>query len=154
MFKKILWVTDFSSAAQDAGQRSLACVQCGEGGAIDVLTVVNPEDPPLILENVPDPFVTLEQEELVEKRLNEQYEQRVRDHLTLKTQFLKEANVTFTLHIRVGVPWKEIVATAKELGTTMIIIGAYGKRSLEDILLGSTVENVTKHAPCPVLVIR
>lgn len=154
MFKKIMWVTDFSSAAQDAGRRSLACVQCGEGGTIDVLTVVNPEDLPAILENVPDPFITLEQEESVEKHLREQYEQRVRDHLTLETQFLKEANATFSLHIRIGTPWKEIVAAAQEFGTTMIVIGSHGKRSLADILLGSTVENVIKHAPCPVLVVR
>lgn len=155
MFKKILWVTDFSSAAQDAGQRSLAYVQCGEGGkTVDVLTVVNPKDIPLILEDVPDPFITMEEENSVEKRLEEQYEQRVRDELEIKTQFLKDANVSFTLHVRVGVPWKEIVAAAQELGTTMIIIGAHGKRSLEDILLGSTAENVSKHAPCPVLLVR
>lgn len=154
MFKKILRVTDFSSAAQHAGQQSLACVKCGGGGTIDVLTVIDPEDLPFILENVPDPFITLDQEKSVEKRLEEQYEQRVLDQLTLETQFLKDANVPFTLHIRVGSPWKEIVAAAQELGTTMIVIGSHGRRSLGDILLGSTVENVTKHAPCPVLVVR
>ncbi|WP_299025254.1 universal stress protein [uncultured Thermanaerothrix sp.] len=153
MFKKILWVTDFSAAAQKAGQQSLACVKCSEGGSIDVLTVIDPEDLPF-LEIVPNPFITMAQEESVGERLEEEYKQQVLDQLTLKTRFLRDANVPITLHIRVGIPWKEIVIAAQELGTTMIVIGSHGKRSLEDILLGSTVENVIKHAPCPVLVVR
>jgi nucleotide-binding universal stress UspA family protein len=31
---------------------------------------------------------------------------------------------------------------------------AGGKRSLEALLLGSTVERVTRHADCPVMVVR
>lgn len=154
MFKKILWVTDFSSHARDAGQKALSCVQCGEGGTVDVLTVVDPEDLPVILENVPDPFITLGQEQAMEKQLEDQYEQRVREHLTKEAQFLRNAGVPVTLHLRVGRPWKEIIAAAEELDATLIMMGSHGKRSLEELLLGSTVENVTKHAPCPVLVVR
>lgn len=154
MFKKVLWVTDFSAHARNAGQQALACVQCGEKGSLDVLTVVDAEDLPLILEDVPAPFVTAEQEQALEKQLEDQYEQRVRQHLTKETQFLEEAGVSFTTHLRVGTPWKEIVAAAQELGTTLIVMGSHGKRSLEELLLGSTVENVTRHAPCPVLVVR
>lgn len=154
MFKKILWVTDFSSHARNAGQKALACAQCGEGGTVNVLTVIDPEDLPVILENVPDPFITLEQEQAMEKQLEDQYEQRVRQHLSKEAQFLRDAGVPVTLHLRVGTPWKEIIAAAKELDATLIMMGSHGKRSLEELLLGSTVENVTKHAPCPVLVVR
>jgi len=56
--------------------------------------------------------------------------------------------------LRVGTPWKEIVRAADELEITLIVLGSHGKRSLEELLLGSTVERVTRHASCPVLVVR
>jgi len=40
------------------------------------------------------------------------------------------------------------------LGATLIVMGSHGKRSVEELLLGSTVENVTRQANCPVLVVR
>jgi nucleotide-binding universal stress UspA family protein len=56
--------------------------------------------------------------------------------------------------VRVGTPWKEIVRVAEELDVTLIVLGARGKRSLENIILGSTAENVARHAPCPVMIVR
>lgn len=146
MFKKVLWVTDFSEPARHAGQRALQCAQCGDG-ILYALTVVGPEDLPLVLDDAPDPFVS-------QNQLTEQYEQRVLDRLRQETELLGEIDVPVEYYLRVGVPWREIVHAAGELGATLIVIGARGKRSLAEVLLGSTVENVTRHAPCPVLVTR
>jgi|YelNatPaOPRAMG01_1025707.scaffolds.fasta_scaffold17063_6 nucleotide-binding universal stress UspA family protein len=153
MFKKILWATDFSEHARHAGQRALQCAQCSEG-TVYTLTVVDPEDLPLILADVPDPFISPAQEEQLEQRLEQQYEQRVLDHLEREVQPLRQAGVTVETYLRVGTPWREIVRAADELGATLIVMGSHGKRSLEELLLGSTVENVTRHANCPVLVVR
>jgi Universal stress protein UspA and related nucleotide-binding proteins len=146
MFKKILWVTDFSEPARHAGQRALQCAQCSDG-VLYALTVVDPGDLPLVLDDAPDPFVD-------QDRLQAQYEQRVLDHLKREVESLGEVNVPVEFHLRVGVPWREIVRAAEELGATLIVIGSRGRRGLADVLLGSTVENVTRHAPCPVLVAR
>lgn len=146
MFKKILWVTDFTAPARHAGQRALQCAQCSDG-VLYALTVVDPGDLPLVLNDAPDPFVSQDQ-------LTEQYKQRVLDHLRQETESLGEINVPVEFYLRVGVPWQEIVRAAEELGATLIVIGSHGKRSLAEILLGSTVENVTRHASCPVLVAR
>jgi len=146
MFKKILWVTDFTEPARHAGQRALQCAQCSDG-TLYALTVVDPADLPLVLDDAPDPFVSQDQ-------LTQQYKQRVLDHLRQEVESLGEINVPVEFYLRVGVPWREIVQAADELGATLIVIGSHGKRSLAEILLGSTVENVTRHAPCPVLVAR
>ena len=152
MFERILWATDFSDHARRAGQRALQCAQCS-GGTVYALAVVDPEDLPLILDNVPDPFITQNQEDQLERRLEGQYEQRVLDHLKREVQSLGAA-VPVEAHLRVGTPWQEIVRAADDLGATLIVMGSHGKRSLEELLLGSTVERVTRHAHCPVLVVR
>jgi ABC-type multidrug transport system ATPase subunit len=56
--------------------------------------------------------------------------------------------------VRLGVPWQQIVAAAEELEVNMIVLGAHGKHAWKTLLLGNTVENVTKHATCPVMIIR
>jgi len=153
MFKKILWATDFSEHARHAGQRALQCAQCSEG-SVYALTVVDPEDLPLILDDVPDPFVSQALEQQLVQRLEEEYERRVLDHLDGETQPLREAGVQVETLLRIGQPWKEIIHAADELGATLIVMGSHGKHSLEEILLGSTAERVTRHANCPVLVVR
>jgi nucleotide-binding universal stress UspA family protein len=153
MFKKILWATDFSAHARDAGQRALQCTLCSES-SLYALTVVDPEDLPVILENIPDPFISMVEMENMEKRLETQYEQRVQEHLKHEIEALGETSGSVKPLLRVGTPWKKIVQTAEEVGATLIVIGSHGKHSLEELLFGSTVENVTKHASCPVLVVR
>jgi nucleotide-binding universal stress UspA family protein len=56
--------------------------------------------------------------------------------------------------VRCGRPYLEIIDTAKESEANMILIAAHGHSSLAHVLLGSTVERVVRHAPCPVLVLR
>jgi len=153
MFKKILWATDFSSRAQDAGRWAMGCAECSKG-RVDVVTVVAPDDLPTFLLDVPDPFVDDETVHEAERRLEAEHEARVRRELEDETRFLREAGVEVALHVRVGSPADEIIAAAKELGSDVVVIGSHGKRSLEELLMGSTVEQVTKRAVCPVLVVR
>ena len=53
-----------------------------------------------------------------------------------------------------GVPFHEIVETAKAQRVDLIIIGTHGRTGLQHILLGSVAEKVVRLAPCPVLVAR
>lgn len=57
-------------------------------------------------------------------------------------------------HIRLGKPFQEIVATAKELQADLIIIASHGHTGFKHLTLGSTAEKAVRHAPCPVLVVR
>lgn len=153
MFKKILWATDFSEHARHAGQQALNCAQC-TAGVVYALTVVDPDDLPLILTDVPDPFISRAQEENLEQQLEQAYEQRVLNHLNQEVQPLRDAGINVETHLRVGMPWRQIIRAAGDLDASLIVIGSHGKRSLEELLLGSTVERVTRQAPCPVLVVR
>jgi nucleotide-binding universal stress UspA family protein len=53
-----------------------------------------------------------------------------------------------------GVPFHEIVETAKAQKVDLIVMGTHGRTGLQHILLGSVAEKVVRLAPCPVLVAR
>jgi len=151
--KKILWATDFSPHARDAGHQVLECARCSDG-PIDVLTVVDPDELPPILLDVPDPFIAEEAVHEAERRLEAGHEERVRLHLQEETRLLTDAGIAVTLHVRVGQPADQILAAARDLGSDLIVMGSHGRRSLGALLLGSTVDHVTKHAECPVMIVR
>jgi universal stress protein A len=56
--------------------------------------------------------------------------------------------------IRVGRPAHEIIAAAREWQADLIVIASHGRRGVPRLLLGSVAEEVVRHAPCPVLVVR
>ena len=49
---------------------------------------------------------------------------------------------------------EEILKAAKEGNFNLIVIGARGLSKIKELLLGSVSDGITKHAPCPVLVVR
>ena len=56
--------------------------------------------------------------------------------------------------VRTGRPFQEIADAARELKTDLILIATHGYTGLKHVFLGSTVERVIRHAPCPVLTVR
>ncbi len=57
-------------------------------------------------------------------------------------------------HLRLGKPFREIIATAEELDADLIVIATHGHSGFKRLTLGSTTEEVIRHARCPVLVVR
>jgi nucleotide-binding universal stress UspA family protein len=53
-----------------------------------------------------------------------------------------------------GHPVEEILKTAREGNFNLIVIGARGLSKIKEILLGSVSDGVTRHAPCPVLIVK
>jgi nucleotide-binding universal stress UspA family protein len=53
-----------------------------------------------------------------------------------------------------GVPFQEIVETAKARQVDIIVMGTHGRTGLMHVLLGSVAEKVVRLAPCSVLVVR
>jgi universal stress protein A len=54
----------------------------------------------------------------------------------------------------VGKPAAEITRAAKDWSADVIVIGSHGRAGVARALLGSVAEAVTRHAHCPVLVVR
>jgi len=56
--------------------------------------------------------------------------------------------------VLVGRPAKEIVTYADKQNATMIVMTTHGYSGVKHLLLGSTTEEVLRHATCPVLSVR
>jgi nucleotide-binding universal stress UspA family protein len=53
-----------------------------------------------------------------------------------------------------GRPFEQIVHLASGLNIDLIVMGTYGQRAAERILIGSVAERVIEYAHCPVLVVK
>lgn len=53
-----------------------------------------------------------------------------------------------------GDPRDGILAAAKASAADLIVIGSHGRRGLPRVVLGSVAEDVSRRAPCPVLIVR
>jgi nucleotide-binding universal stress UspA family protein len=56
--------------------------------------------------------------------------------------------------VETGSAWREIVRVAEETAADLIVVGAHVTNSLGRMFLGSTANQVLRHAPCPVLIAR
>ena len=67
---------------------------------------------------------------------------------------LKDHGVDCKTKIAAGPVASEIVRIAEEQNVTSIFMGSRGNRGLRRMLLGSVADDVTRHAHCPVTIIR
>ena len=56
--------------------------------------------------------------------------------------------------LRHGIPFKETLALADETNTSLIVLGSHGRSVVQEMLAGSTFENVARLSHQPVLVVR
>jgi nucleotide-binding universal stress UspA family protein len=56
--------------------------------------------------------------------------------------------------VETGTAWREILRVAEESRAELIVLGAHVHGALGRLFLGSTANQVVRHAPCPVLVVR
>ena len=151
MFEYILFATDFSPHAEVAKKVAVNLAK-RDGKRLWVLAVLDTIEEPLTLADEPAVVSPTEWQRVVEEE-KETLEREEERHLARDVAEIAVAGVTVTRMVREGDPDKEIVAAAKELEADLIIMGSHSHRSIWDVLLGSTTENVAKSAPCPVLIV-
>ena len=62
-------------------------------------------------------------------------------------------DIAITPIVQAGEPRKTIIEVAERLPADLLVIGAHNKRSVFDVVLGGTAGHVSRHAPCPVIMV-
>jgi nucleotide-binding universal stress UspA family protein len=62
--------------------------------------------------------------------------------------------VTVERLLREGDPAAVVEQVARERRCDLIVLGFHGRRGMERLLMGSTAEQITRRAPCPVLTVK
>ncbi len=138
--KSILVPVDFSECAAKALQYALPFAR-QFGATILVAHVIQPY--------IPIPEMTGVDVELIDAQMHE----AAKRELTTLCNSLPD-DISYEQVLRVGNAQLEIVKAAKELAADLIIVSTHGRSGLAHVFLGSTAERVTRHAGCPVLVVR
>jgi len=138
--RRLVLTTDFSTQSLSAFPYATALAR-KFGAAVTLLHVV-PSHLPLELSQLG--VVVREQRLLREAR-----EQMSKTH---EKHFQGDSLIQPV--VLVGAPAHDICTTAKNLRADLIVMSTHGHTGLKHYLLGSVVENVLRHAPCPMLVIR
>lgn len=89
-----------------------------------------------------DPLIEGDLQKNIEKRLAALIQETV------------PANVSTKIEVRHGSPASEIVKAAKELDVNLIVMSTHGHTGRVHAFIGSVASDVTRLAPCPVLVVR
>jgi len=139
--KRVLVPIDFSDCAKKALRYAIPLAKEHEA-AITLLYVVPPDY--AVGEYGGFDYAALE----AEMRSSSE-----RDLATLAVDEVR-GEVSTDMLVRSGSPAFEIIEAAKELPADVIVISTHGRTGWKHALLGSVTENVVRHAPCPVLVVR
>jgi len=67
---------------------------------------------------------------------------------------VKAEGITAEKLLKEGHPVEEIIKSCKDDEFDLIVIGARGLSKIKEILLGSVSDGVTRHAHCPVVVVK
>jgi universal stress protein A len=147
-FNKILFPTDFSSAAEQAFDTAQRLARDSHSLLL-IVHVITPTQvpappgavvPPNVMANVAIPEDA------------EQKAEQARDALAKAVP--DDGNIRFEHRLLGGVPGLEITRLAEEEKADLIVIGTHGRTGLSRLLMGSVAEAVVRRATCPVLTLR
>lgn len=136
-FERILFPTDFTRPSENAAKHALMLAK-RDNAALYVVHVVNIND------DIAAFFVSSGLEDLIsnaEKKLRIFCSKHLKGYKNIKTEVLA------------GVPHREILRFSKANKNDVVVVGSYGKGSVDRFLMGSTTEKIIRKSACPVLVI-
>lgn len=143
--KEILVPTDFSECSEKALQQAIE-LAVSFGSKIHLVHVTTHD-----ADHMPMFFLDDEKLGEVKRHLNEYNTQQMQTKID---KYIKDKDVNYEVHERVGSPYDEIIKLVKELNIDLVVISSKGKNSLEGFFFGSTTEKVVRKAPCSVFVVR
>jgi nucleotide-binding universal stress UspA family protein len=142
-FKHILATTDLSSESMSAVQYAAHLAQA-QNARLTVLHVAHSLS--LAYAEFVPPVSMADIDLAIEKSAREELEKWVRSHLK------KVPRVDAV--VRRGVTHEVIADVAEEIGASVVVVATHGRKGVGRMVLGSVAEQVIRHAPCPVLVVK
>ena len=100
------------------------------------------------------PFTGVDMGATLPYTLLQDLEAEVRRRMASALERVTAAGLEGDIVVVHGVPWHDIIETAKTHQVALIIMGTQGRTGYERLLVGSVAETVVRLAPCPVLVAR
>lgn len=93
-----------------------------------------------------------------ERQLLEESEREIRREaeklLGIETARLRDAGWSSSTALRIGHAADEIVKTAEEQQSDLIVVGSHGQGSIRSFLMGSASNSLLHYAPCSVLIVK
>lgn len=129
-----------------AARQVAATLASGSGASLAVLSVYD-------YGKIKEPELSAE----MAARYREDMMQRMDALMEMKMKaFLAGAqkmDIAISLMSQAGEPRKTVIEVAKRLPADLLVIGAHSRRSVFDVVLGGTAAYLSRHAPCPVLMV-
>lgn len=135
-FERVLHPTDFSDDADAAFQ------------VVKHLKAVGTRE--VIVLHVQD-------ERVMKQRASEQlaeFDSRDNERMEALCKSLRMFGLQVRSLLKHGIPFKEALAVANEMDVSLIVLGSQGRSAVQEMLAGSTFENVARLSRQPVLVVR
>ena len=139
-FKTVLCPTDFSDASYHALEYGLRFAQSADGLLI-VAHVIHVPGGDLL---------TGQSFSLNFKEAQDQVLERLREVHTTRLQSYPKCELVPVI----GEPAVEITGLAKTRAADLIIMSTHGRSGLSHLVMGSVAEQILRHAPCPVFIVR
>jgi nucleotide-binding universal stress UspA family protein len=141
--KRILCPVDFSETSDHALQYALAFAEA-YGAELQLLHIV--ERPMKSYDEVLETAGCIDSLMVVQQKCREQLA-RIADQVG-------EGYRNVTYHMGTGVPFVEIIRSARANGVDLVVMGTHGAGDGQYLLIGSVAQRVVSKAPCPVLTVR
>jgi len=129
-----------------AAREVAATLAKGASHHLHVLSVYDP--PPIDTGNLPAEIATRHREDLL-RRTDALMVEKMDEYVAP----LKAEGLEVTPILRAGAPREVIVQVATSMQADLLILGSHSKRGLLDIVLGGTAQQVSKSAPCLVVLV-
>lgn len=119
-----------------------------------VLLHVVPEEEGKIIEEVIGEGAAVQIPRGVRENVLTERQKKFREQFNIVLPDYLKKSIKVEEILSIGVPFLEIIKTAKEKDVDLIVMGTHGRTGLSHVLIGSVAEKVVHHAHCPVLTIK
>ncbi len=103
---------------------------------------------------IPDAIWMSKQVIEIYRNYHREAEKKAKEELKKFIQAFDTTGIDFRTKVVSGIPYIEIIKTARKYRVDMIILGSKGLTVFQKVLIGSTADRVVRKADCSVIVVK